>query len=94
MMKPYCNQGTLMLKKKHTPLKDLDTTEIFIRFFSSVFISFEEERDGGRFLCCILPATEKLSGTSCVSLKSNRIHLVLRSRLASSCSGLTLWQPS
>lgn len=78
MIKPYCNQGTLILKKKHTPLKDLDTTEIFIRFFSSVFISFEEERDGDCFFCCILPATEKLSGTFCVSLKSNRTPLVLR----------------
>lgn len=62
MTKPYCNQGTLILKKKHTPLKDLDTTEIFIRFFSSVFISFEEERMVIVFFVALSKALSALVG--------------------------------
>lgn len=48
MMKPHCSQGTLIRKKQR--LKDLDTTGTFVHSFSSVSISFEEERDGDSFL--------------------------------------------
>lgn len=50
----------------YIPIKELDPTEIFVHFLSSVFISFEEERDGGKFFVALIPsATEKLSGTFC-----------------------------
>lgn len=48
------------------PIKEMDSTEIFVHSLSSVFISFEEETDGSKFFVAFIPsATEKLSGTFC-----------------------------
>lgn len=70
MMKPHCNQGTLIHKKKR--LKDLDTTGTFVHSFSSVSINFEEERDGDSFLLLhSFHLPQKLSGPFCFSLKTN-----------------------
>lgn len=48
---PY-NQEIL---KVSIPIKEMDSTEIFVHSLSSVFISFEEERDDSNFLLHLFP---------------------------------------